>query len=163
MTPLLPCMCRKYPFQRWNLPVVWCQKIQQQQRLPQWFFWCYCSASTMRHCKMRQEKTEATAAGFQDCLRETKIHRGCCLLLWVELLLPSKQERVFWRTNNATLKARTMPMALAATLSTERQLAWSQCHHSVQQQRVMVKMMLWCCGGEKVRKADAPMLTSRIA
>ena len=79
--------------------------------------------------------------------RETKIHRGCCLLLWVELLLPSRQEGVFWRTNNATLKARTMPMAPAATLSTERQLAWSQGHHSVQQQRVMVKLMLRCCGG----------------
>ncbi len=126
-------------------------------------FCCCCSASRMRYSKMWQEKTEATAAGFQDCPRETKIHRGCCLLLWVELLLPSRQEGVFWRTNNATIKARTMPMAPAATLSTERQLAWSQGHHSVQQQRVMVKMMLWCCGGEKVSKADAPMLTWHIA
>ena len=112
-------------------------------------FCCCCSASRMRHCKMWQEKTEATAAGFQDCPRETKIHRGWCLLLWVELLLPSRQEGVFWRTNNATLKTRTMPMAPAATLSTERQLAWSQGHHSVQQQRVMVKLMPWCCGGWK--------------
>ena len=59
------------------------------------FFCCCCSASRMRHCKMWQEKTEATAAGFQDCPRETKIHRGCCLLLWVELLLPSRQEGSF--------------------------------------------------------------------
>ncbi len=92
---------------------------------------------------MWQEKIEATAAGFQDCPRETKIHRGSCLLLWVELLLPSRQEGVFWRTNNVALKARAMLMAPTATLSTERQLAWSQGHHSVQQQRVMVKMMLW--------------------
>ena len=163
MTPLLLCMCKKYPFQRWNLAMLWCQKIQQQQRLPQWYFCCCCSAGRMMHCKMWEEKTEATAAGFQDCPRETKIHRGCCLLLWVELLLPSKQERVFWRTNNATLKARTMPMAPAATLSTERQLAWSEGHHSVQQQRVMVKMLLWCCGGEKGSKAGATMLTWHIA
>ena len=57
---------QKYLFQRCNLTVLWCQKMQQQQILLQWFFCCCCSAGWMRHCKMRQEETEATVAGFQD-------------------------------------------------------------------------------------------------
>ncbi len=60
--------------------------------------------------------TEATTAGFQDCPSETKSYRGCCFLLWVELLLLSRQEGVFWRTNNATLKAIAMPITPCSTI-----------------------------------------------
>ena len=59
-------LLQKYLFQRCNLTVLWCQKMQQQKILLQWFCCCCCSAGWMRHCKMRQEETEATVAGFQD-------------------------------------------------------------------------------------------------
>ena len=57
-------------------------------------FCCCCSAGRRRHSKMWQVKNKAMVAVIQRTSRsrETKIHGGCCSLLWVELLVPSRQE-----------------------------------------------------------------------
>ena len=117
LNTLLPCFCKKYPFKRCNLTVLWCHHMQWQQRQLQGFFAVaavWAGGGIPKCGKKKQGNGCSDSKNIQ--IKRDKNPRGLLLIAVGGAASSIKAGGVSWETNSATLKIIAMLMAPCSTI-----------------------------------------------